>query len=181
MITLNSINMKNDIVKFDYESKEIRTLTDENEETWFVSKDVCDILEHSNSRMAIEKLDEDEKLMYKLLTSGQLRDTWCINESGLYHLILTSTKPEAKKFRKWVTGTVLPSIRKAGKYTTDQAQAKELDLQRIMNEVERVESVISDYKSKIKELNVERETFSYELRQLIRSNPNQLKLDLDQE
>jgi prophage antirepressor-like protein len=174
--------MKNDIVKFDYESKEIRTLTDENEETWFTGIDVCNILEYSNATQAIEKLDEDErKLDYVIDSSGQRRKTWMINESGLYALILTSTKPEAKKFRKWITGTVLPSIRKAGKYTTDQAQAKELDLQRFMNEIERVESVISDYKSKIKELNVERETFLYELRQLIRSNPNQLKLDLDQE
>jgi len=172
--------MKNEIVKFDYESKEIRTITDDREETWFVAKDICDILDLSNVSRAMERLDEDEKLTLPLVISGQKRDTWITNESGLYHLVITSEKSEAKVFRKWVTGTVLPSIRKAGKYTVDQAQTKELELQHFMNEIERVESVISDYKSKIKDLNNEREEFYYELRQLIRSNPNQLKLKLEE-
>lgn len=174
--------MKNEIVKFDYESKEIRTLTDKNEETWFVAKDVCEILEYKQgTESALRKLDDDEKLMRKISVSGQLRDAWTVNESGLYALVLNSTKSEAKAFRKWVTGTVLPSLRKAGKYSTEQAQAKEFDLQRIINEIERVESVISDYKSKIKDLNCERETFQLELRQIIRSNPNQLRLELHDE
>jgi len=170
--------MKNEIVKFVYEHKEVRTIVDEHEETWFVAKDICDILEHSNAAMAVEKLDEDEKLMSKLLTSGQQRDTWTINESGLYHLILTSTKPEAKAFRKWVTGTILPAIRKAGKYTTEQAQNKELDLQRITDEIEKIETDVTDLKSSIKDLNNTREQKLIELKQIIRSNPDQLKLEL---
>lgn len=170
--------MTQGLVKFDYKSKEIRTMTDEKEETWFVAKDVCDVLELSNSRQVIEKLDEDEKLMYKVYTSGQLRDTWCINEGGLYHLILTSTKPEAKVFKKWVTSIVLPSIRKAGKYTTDGAQQKELDLQKLTNKMEEVETAVTSLKSKIKDLNNERENILTELKNVIKSNPNQLKLEL---
>lgn len=65
--------------------------------TQFGEKDVCDILDITNSRDAISRLDEDEKLMLPLLTSGQNRNTWFINESGLYSLILTSRKPEAKQ------------------------------------------------------------------------------------
>lgn len=170
--------MKNEIQKFNYEKKEVRTIIDEHEETWFVAKDVCDILELNNVSRAMERLDDDEKLTLPLVISGQKRDTWITNESGLYHLVLTSEKPEAKKFRKWVTSVVLPSIRKAGKYTTEQAHEKELDLQRITDEIEKVEIDIINLKSSIKDLNNTREQKLIELKQIIRSNSNQLKLEL---
>jgi prophage antirepressor-like protein len=173
------IKMKTEIVNFDYETSLIRTLTDENEQTWFVAKDVCKILDLENVSRAIDKLDEDEKLTLKLVMSGQQRDTWITNESGFYHLVLTSTKPEAKAFRKWVTSIVLPSIRKAGKHTPEQAQTKELELQRLNNEIEEIEGHINDYKSTIKTWNEEKERKYAELRQVIRTNPNQLRLPLD--
>jgi anti-repressor protein len=69
--------------------------------------------------MSLQKLDNDEKLIQKLFVSGQNRDTWTINESGLYSLILRSNKPQAKQFKKWVTGEVLPTIRKTGGYVAD--------------------------------------------------------------
>jgi len=81
-------------------------------EPHFVAKDVCDILGLKDVSMSLQKLDNDEKLIQKLFVSGQNRDTWTINESGLYSLILRSNKPQAKKFKKWVTGEVLPTIRK---------------------------------------------------------------------
>ena len=83
---------------------------------WFVAKDLCEILELDDVRRAVEPLDDDEKLSGEILQSGQMRSMWLVNESGMYTLIIRSRKPEAKRFRKWVTGEVLPSIRKTGRY-----------------------------------------------------------------
>ena len=99
---------------FKYEENEIRTIK-ENEITWFVAKDICKILDISDTKQAVDRLDEDEKLMRKLYVSGQKRDTWTVNEFGLYQLILTSYRPKAKMFKRWITHDALPSIRKAGK------------------------------------------------------------------
>ena len=85
-----------------------------NGEPWFVAKDVCDVLEHSDVSMAVQGLDPDEKTKQSLGLPG--RAPVLINESGLYSLILKSRKPEAKAFKKWVTSEVLPSIRKTGMY-----------------------------------------------------------------
>jgi len=83
---------------------------------WFVADDVCSILEHSNSRMAIKSLDDDEKDVSIVYTLGGEQQLNIINESGLYSLILTSRKPEAKKFKRWVTSEVLPTMHKTGQY-----------------------------------------------------------------
>ena len=80
-----------------------------NGEPWFVAKDVCDVLEHSNVSMALADVDPDDKRKESLGLPG--RAPLIINESGLYSLILKSRKPEAKAFKKWVTSEVLPSIR----------------------------------------------------------------------
>ena len=83
-----------------------------NDEPWFVAKDVCDVLELTNHRMAIKSLDEDEvNSTYITDALNRQRITNIVNESGLYTLIFQSRKPEAKAFRKWVTSEVLPSIR----------------------------------------------------------------------
>ena len=82
-----------------------------------VAKDVCDILEHSNSRQALLRLDSDEKGSVSLNDAiGRERLTPIINQSGLYSLIMSSRKPEAKQFKRWVTHEVLPSIKKNGAY-----------------------------------------------------------------
>ena len=85
-------------------------------EPWWVAKDVCNVLGLTNSRMALEALDEDEKGVSKVYTLGGEQDMNIISESGLYALIMRSNKPEAKRFRKWVTGEVLPTLRKTGHY-----------------------------------------------------------------
>lgn len=105
------------VVPFAYENgAEIRT-TVINNETWFVAKDVCDALELSNSRKSVSALDGDQVRVSPLVTPlGGMQNLQIINESGLYNLIFRSNKPEAKKFRRWVTETVLPSIRKTGAY-----------------------------------------------------------------
>lgn len=87
-----------------------------NQEPWFVAKDVCSALQLTDVSMAVSRLDDDEKLTQVLLVSGQGRKMWLVNESGLYNLIFQSRKPEAKAFRKWVTGEVLPTLRRTGRY-----------------------------------------------------------------
>ncbi|WP_197081035.1 BRO-N domain-containing protein [Gordoniibacillus kamchatkensis] len=81
-------------------------------EPWFVATDVCDILEIGDVSKTVSRLDHDEKLTRTLFVSGQNREVWLINESELYSIILTSRKPEARTFKRWVTGEVIPSIRK---------------------------------------------------------------------
>lgn len=86
----------------------------------FCAKDVCDALELDNVTNAIAKLDKDEYLTLKILKSGQKRDMLFVTESGLYALIIRSNKPMARKFRMWITGEVLPALRKYGTYSLDE-------------------------------------------------------------
>ena len=99
---------------------QVRTVV-KGEDVWFVAKDVCDVLVIVNATRSLSRLDEDELHSMKVADSlGRPQDTNIINESGLYSLIMTSRKPQAKAFKKWVTSEVLPSIRKHGAYMTDQ-------------------------------------------------------------
>lgn len=90
----------------------------QGDEPWFVAKDVCDCLEISNSRQALSRLDDDEKNSVILNdgTPGNPEKS-IVNEYGLYSLVMSSRKPEAKEFKRWVTHEVLPSIRKYGSYS----------------------------------------------------------------
>ena len=107
----------NDLVFFPYEKKEVRVLIGIDGEPWWVAKDVCDILTIESNQT--RRLDDDEKGMRLIHTHGGDQEMTVVSESGLYSLILGSRKPEAKIFKKWVTGTVLPSIRKTGVYSLD--------------------------------------------------------------
>lgn len=106
----------NELQIFNYYDKEIRTVKKDGD-LWWVLKDVCDVLELSNPTMIAGRLDEDERAKFDL---GRRGETNIINESGLYNVILRSDKPEAKKFKRWVTHEVLPSIRKHGAYMNEQ-------------------------------------------------------------
>lgn len=98
----------------------IRTLEVEGE-PWFVGKDVAEVLGYSNSRKALaDHVDEEDKGVTKCDTLGGAQDLAIINESGLYSLILSSKLPTAKKFKRWVTAEVIPSIRKNGGYVAGQ-------------------------------------------------------------
>ena len=96
-----------------------------NGEPWFVAADVCRVLELSNVTVAMERLDEDEKAKLNLGLSGG--DTNVINEAGLYALVLSSHKPEAKNSKRWLTHEVIPTIRKTGGYSIQQAYAPATD------------------------------------------------------
>lgn len=117
--------MSNELM-YSFENNNVRVIMQENE-PWFVAKDVCDILELTDVSMSLKRLDERDKLVQTVFVSGQNRNVSTINESGLYDLIFTSRKEEAKKFKRWVTSEVLPSIRQHGIYATDDILEKTLD------------------------------------------------------
>ncbi len=102
-------------------------VTELNGEAWFVGKDVADVLGYERGTKAVvDHIDEDDRLMIDGTTQSQFgielgqRGGWLINESGLYSLVLSSKLPTAKKFKRWVTSEVLPSIRKHGAYMTPE-------------------------------------------------------------
>lgn len=95
---------------------EIRTVSI-NDEPWFVASDICKALDISNPSVAIARLDEDERSKFNLGRQGEGN---IVNEYGLYSLVLASRKPEAKKFKRWITHEVIPSIRKHGGYIAGQ-------------------------------------------------------------
>ena len=90
-------------------------------EPYFVLADVCKALDITNPSMTIQQLDEDERAKLDL---GRQGEAWTVTESGLYRIIMRSDKPQAKPFQKWVTGEVLPSIRKHGIYATESTIEK---------------------------------------------------------
>ena len=105
-------------------------------ELMFVAKDVCDCLEITKHRDAISRPDSDERGSVKLDTPGGKQDIAAINEYGLYNLVLSSRKPEAKEFKRWITHDVIPAIRKTGSYSVAIPQTLPEALRAYANEVE---------------------------------------------
>jgi len=106
---------KNLTVEFEFDSTLVRTIAKEGQ-PWFVAKDVCDILDIGDASKAVSRIDDDERGTTTVRTPGGPQEVLTVNESGLYSLIFTSRKAEAKRFRKWVTSEVLPAIRQTGRY-----------------------------------------------------------------
>ncbi|MBP2302546.1 phage antirepressor [Azospirillum picis] len=105
--------------EFSFEDTTVRVL-EINGTPWWVLVDVCVVLGIANPRDAAGRLDDDEKGVGITDTLGGPQEVTVINESGLYSLTLTSRKPSAKRFKKWITSEVLPAIRKTGGYGTSQ-------------------------------------------------------------
>lgn len=91
---------------------------EQNGEIYFIAADVCNVLEIVNVTQAVAKLDADERAMFNI---GRQGATNCVNEYGLYSLVLTSRKEEAKAFKRWIIHEVLPEIRKTGGYAKPSA------------------------------------------------------------
>ena len=112
--------MENKLMIFENEAfGKVRTLN-LNGEPWFVAADVCKALELGNPSMTVERLDDDEKGISTIDTLGGKQRMAIINEPGLYSLVITSRKPEAKAFKRWIIHEVIPAIRKHGVYITDE-------------------------------------------------------------
>lgn len=100
-----------------------------NGEPWLVGKDVAEALGYKDTVNALKShVDDEDKARWQITTQFGIKETTIINESGLYSLVLSSKLPTAKKFRRWVTGEVLPSIRKTGGYIAGQEQLSDADL-----------------------------------------------------
>lgn len=145
----------NKIQKFENtEFGSVRTMTDKNNNVWFVAKDICDSLGYTNSRKAIsDHVDTDDKGVTKCDTLGGTQDLTIINESGVYALVFGSKLPSAKKFKKWVTSEILPTIRKHGAYMTAETLEKALYnpdfLIRLANELKDTQEHVKHLETKI--------------------------------
>ncbi|EJF06836.1 prophage antirepressor [Thiovulum sp. ES] len=125
----------NKILTNTFENTQIRVVMINNE-PWFIAKDVFKVLgKSSKSGKDFEGLDEDERGVFKIHTSGGMQETTIVSESGLYFLVLKSRKPIAKPFQKWVTKEVLPQIRKTGSYSL-QDEVSEIELSEILSETQ---------------------------------------------
>jgi prophage antirepressor-like protein len=164
--------------KFEFNGKVFRTILDEKGDIWIPCIDIFDILGYSKNQNMTDILDDDEKKLTTLTAySGDKKQTWLLNESGFYHVVLSSTKPEAKEFRKKVTGEILPALRKAGYYTTEQGQQRELDLQQVTKIISEKKSLLKLKQSEIKDLKTEIEQLELQRDDVI-VNFAQLKLQL---
>jgi prophage antirepressor-like protein len=113
----------NALTPFDFEGRAVRVVEDVAGLPWFVALDVCEALGLGNNRQAVARLDEDERsavIIDDTRSKGegtQARTVLAVNEAGLYSLTLTSRKPEAKRFKRWITHEVLPALRRTGRYS----------------------------------------------------------------
>ncbi len=107
--------------EYSFQNHQVRTLPAEGE-TWFIVTDVCEVLELTTPAKALARLGDDEKGVTIVHTLGGPQNLTVINESGLYALVMTSRKPQARVLRRWVTGEVLPAIRKTGFYSLNASQ-----------------------------------------------------------
>ena len=142
--------MKNEVITFNNEEfGSMRGMTIDNE-PWFVGKDVAKALGYSNPRKALldhVEIDDKQDGVTIRDSIGREQKPVIINESGLYSLILSSKLPSAKKFKHWVTSTVLPSIRKNGGYIQNQENISETEI--LANAVLVAQKVIEDKNQKI--------------------------------
>lgn len=113
--------MEPNIQLFAAEDFRVRTVTI-NGDPWFVAVDVCRALDIADMRQTVSRLDDDEKALISVTTPGGKQQVRVVNEAGLYVLVIASRKSDAKKFRRWVTHDVIPSIRRTGSYSIQAPQ-----------------------------------------------------------
>lgn len=105
----------------------IRTVIGNDNQPWFVGKDITDVLEYRNGSRDINRhVDELDRRKEMINDGNQLKETILVNESGLYSLIFSSKMKKAKEFKRWVTSEVLPAIRKHGAYMSEEVIEKTL-------------------------------------------------------
>lgn len=133
---------------------QVRAVRSEGGEPMFVAKDVCAALGLGNSRQALSRLDDDEKGVISTDTPGGEQQMQAVNEAGLYVLVLSSRKPEARAFKRWVTHEVLPALRRDGGYMVARDETPEQTMARA---VLLAQATIDRQKSRIAGLEAENE------------------------
>ncbi len=112
------------LVPFTYADTAVRVVMRDGE-PWFVLADLCKVLDISNVGNVAARLDEAGVRQADIRSGGQMRAVTVVNESGMYEVVIRSDKPEAAAFRRWITGEVLPQIRKTGGYSTQPALSED--------------------------------------------------------
>lgn len=130
-----TVNTTSSVSHFVFDNTDVRVVMS-GDTPWFVAADICRALGIENNRNAISRLDDDERGVRTVDTPSGQQEMGVINESGMYSLILTSRKPEAKKFKRWVTGEVLPTIRKTGAYGGQQRETLSAQIDRHVAQIE---------------------------------------------
>jgi prophage antirepressor-like protein len=162
-------------------------MTEQDGMFWFCAKDVCDALGYEDHKVALRKLDDDEKGGYFLPTPGGPQEMLMVNESGLYALVMRSNKPRAREFRKWVTAEVLPTLRRTGRYELKGKVARQAEKENekayreLLSEIKRhvdatdcdvvarrmrlnPEKVWRVYMGRVRNLSIMRELYEYALK-----------------
>lgn len=139
----------NEVKLFDFESNKIRTVMIDNE-PYFVGKDVAKVLGYAEPRSAVsKKVDDEDKGVAKIATPSGTQEMTVINESGVYSLVFGSKLPSAKKFKRWVTSEVLPTLRRTGGYRLPQTPEEKIQLlleanQSANTKIEKVEERVTN-------------------------------------
>ncbi|MCP5197001.1 MAG: Bro-N domain-containing protein [Gammaproteobacteria bacterium] len=164
------------VVTFNFVTQTVRIVM-RGDEPWFVAADVCNALSIAETHRALTRLDDDEKDRHTMTTPGGNQELSIINESGLYSLILTSRKPEAKHFKKWVTSEVLPAIRQTGRYeapTAPQPSLSTRQYQALQDDAHEI-GQSCHFGGSAKEAVYERIRFQYGLRSIRELRPEQFE------
>lgn len=112
----------NNIIPFDFEDRAVRVIMIDDE-PWFVAADLCAVLSLPNVSQAVSRLDDDEATLISNESGGNIN---IVSESGMYSLVLGSRKPEARRFKKWITSQLLPTLRRTGRYILHDAPPRPL-------------------------------------------------------
>jgi len=131
-----------------FEGAPVRVVVDEHGNPWFIAADVCRALDIVDIGQALDRLDDDERGRCSVPTPGGIQAVRAVTESGLYSLILGSRKPEAKRFKRWVTHEVLPSIRRTGSYG-------ERDLLAALEDPATLRNLLGSYAERVQALEAE--------------------------
>lgn len=148
----------NNLSIFQFEGSTSVRVVDQSGQPWFVAKDVCDVLGIQQAVRAVENLDSDEVSKAHVTDSlNRQQETYLISESGLYALIIRSNKPNARKFRKWITSEVIPAIRKTGQYVApvNNLPSSEVLMATLYTEMERrmkAEAEAEEYKKNLRRI-----------------------------
>lgn len=166
----------NSLKKFEFEKQDI-TVEIIDGILWFKAQDLTSILNYARTENLLYHLDEDEKLLLKSSVSGQKRDTWFVNEGGLFTVIASSTKSDTKPFKKWINHKVLPSIRKAGSYSTEKEKIFNEKLYEMTDELSSLKAEKENLQKSVNELRKQIEDKTYEMINYIKKDQNQILLE----
>lgn len=157
-----------EIQSFYFSGQKVQTVEIDNQ-TWWVAKDIAEILEYADTQTLTRRLEDYEKSMQNLHTLGGNQSITIINESGLYTAILGSNKPQAKVFKKWVTSVVLPSIRKTGSYSLTETGDRDIIKNRYISLLEKHNDLLIDlalYKDQVRNAKKIRPMTEFEIAQI---------------